>query len=108
MKLSERMVLGLESTKPTKKQYYMARLKEWWNKVNPFNYRFFIYNKATLCDVHSAGKIGYDGKYLFLLNDDGKPWKVQHTITLIDAVNEPTMATVKLFVKLDEIIKIEK
>jgi len=88
--------------------YYKIRIKSWLQKFNPFNYRIFIYNKATLCKSNSAGKVGYDGRYLFLLNDDGKPFRVQHSMKLIDCVNEPTTAIVKLFVDLDDIIKIKK
>lgn len=90
----------------SKWHYSLVIFKLWWNKVNPFNYRVFIYNKRTLSHVNSAAKIGYDGKYLFLLQHDGTPFKAQTAITLIDSVNEPTCAKVELFVNLDDIIKI--
>lgn len=106
MKLSERMILGLEATKPTKTKYYIVRLKEWWNKVNPFNYRILLYNKAHHHSVHSAAKIGYDGKYFFLLQNDGTPFKAQISMTIHDCVNKPATATVKTHINIEEIVHI--
>lgn len=108
MRLSERMVLGLESTKPTKMKYYVTVLKEWWLKINPFHYRIFLYNKHYGKNLESAAKIGYDGKYFFLLQDDGQPFRAQISMTIHDSVNKPTKAKIVTHVNIKEIIRIDK
>lgn len=107
MKLSERMILGLEPTKPTKAQYYKAVIMEWWRKVNPFNYRVFLYNKYHHPHVHSASKIGYDGRYFFLLQEDGTPFKAQISMTIHDSVNNVAKATVTTHINIEEIVRID-
>lgn len=103
----DRMVLGLEPTKPTKRKYYLTKLKVWWAKVNPFNYRVFLYNKVYHHSLHSAAKIGYDGKYFFLLQNDGTPYRGQLSMTIHDGVNTQAKATVVTSINIDEIIRID-
>lgn len=63
-------------------------------------------NRPNTIDI--ALKIGYDGKYLFLMDKEGQQLPGQISMTIIDRINEPTRARVELFVNISEIIKIEK
>jgi hypothetical protein len=76
--------------------------------INPLNWRIAIYRKNPVGNhPESMCKVGYDGKYLFLLGSDSQQLPGQISMTIKDKVNKIPVATVEVMVDLREIIKIE-
>jgi hypothetical protein len=98
--------IGIFKMRP-KTRFEFLRIKQWWERANLFNYRIFIYNKRFIRKVGTAPKIGNNGKYLLLLQDNGQPIRHQVSMTIHDGVNKPARAIIEVFVNLEEIIKIE-
>lgn len=100
-------ILGFSIGKTRYNQWRVLRPQWFIGFLQLFTYRIMIYrNKPNTID--SALKIGYDGKYLFLMDKEGQQLPGQISMTIIDRVNKPTVARIELFVNISEIIKINE
>lgn len=73
--------------------------------IKLFGYHILIYKPKHTTIVEGACKIKCDGKWLFLLDKEGREIPRQLSCTIIERVNEPTKAVVELYVDITELSK---
>ncbi len=84
----------------------LKNLLSWFKQL--FSYRIILYRRHPITvGTDTACKLGYNGKWLYLLMPDGTVLPKQLNIKVIDRINKPSRAIVELYVDLREIQKIE-
>lgn len=69
-----------------------------------FGFQILIYKPKHTHTVNGACKIVSDGHWLFLTDENGNRLPKQLSCTITERLNEPTKATVELFVDITELL----
>ena len=100
----------LRPDRKTRLRFKFLRIKAWFKGMNPFDWRILLYRKHPYTVGHPSNmcKVGYNGKWLYLLDPQGNELPGQVSMTLRDRVNKVPEATIEVMVDLTKIINVDE